>query len=95
MEIENMDRIPLSKLKGIKVYIENDLYELALLKLKLIDAKANHEGSNTKRRPTVNGLGKRLAQFIDSLHPDYDKVFSIIKEHKLPLGAAIEFDDSC
>lgn len=90
-----MERLSLSKLKGIKVYVENDLYELALLNLKLIDAKAKHDGSNTRTRPTVKGLGNKFAQFIDSLNPDYNKVFSVIEEHKLPLGAAIDFDDSC
>ena len=87
-----MDRILLSKLKGINIYIENDFYEMALLMLKLTDAKAKHNKSNIISRPTVNGLGKKFAQFIDSIYPDYDTVFSVIKEHKIPLGATIEFD---
>ena len=90
-----MDRILLSKLKGINIYIENDFYEMALLMLKLTDAKAKYDESKIISSPTVNGLGKKFAQFIDSIHPDYDKVFSEIKKHKVPLGIAIEFDDNC
>ncbi len=88
-----MDKLPLSKLKGINVYAENDLYETALLMLRLCDAKAKYDSSKTKSRPTVNGLGKQFALFIDVLHPDYDTVFSVIEKHNLPLNATIEFDD--
>ena len=89
-----MNKILLSKLKGINIYTENDFYEMALLMIKLTDAKAKHDKSNIISRPTVNGLGKTFAQFIDSINPDYDKVFSVIKKHKVPLGVAIEFDDN-
>lgn len=89
-----MDKLPVSKLKGIKVYIENDLYDLALLKLKLNDAREKSIGSNSKSRPTINGFAKEFAEFINSLYPDYDKVFSVVKKHKLSLGAVIDFDEN-
>lgn len=89
-----MDRLPVSKLKGINIYTDNDLYDVAVLMLKLIDAKARLERSNSKSRPTVNGFAKQFAQFIDNLYPDDNKVFMAIKEHKLPLGAVIDFDES-
>jgi len=87
------DKLPLSKLKGIRVYCEDDLHDLALLMLKLKDARAAYEGTNAISRPTVNGLAKTFAQFINPCYPDYGPVFAVVEEHGLPLEATIEFDD--
>ena len=90
---EKIDEIHLSKLKGIKVYYEDDLYDLALLILRLRDARAKHESSNTRSRPTVNGLIREFASLINPTMPDEDTVFSAIEKYKLPLNAGIEFDE--
>ena len=90
---KKIDQIPLSKLKGIKVYYENDLYDLALLILRLKDARAKHESSNTRSRPTVNGLVREFASLINPTMPDEGTVFSAIEKFKLPLNVTIEFDE--
>ena len=90
---KKIDAIPLSKLKGIKVYYEDDLYDLALLILRLRDARAKHESSKTRSRPTVNGLIRELASLTNPTMPDEDTVFSAIEKYKLPLNVGIEFDE--
>ena len=89
----NVDKLPLTRLKGIRVYCEDDLHDLALLKLKLNDARAAYEGTNAISRPTVNGLAKTFAKLINPCYPDYGPVFAVVEEHGLPLGATVEFDD--
>jgi hypothetical protein len=86
--------LPVSRLKGISIYYNNDLYDLASLMLKLNDARSNYEGSNSKSRPTINGLAKRFAELINLCSPDYAPVMETIKKHRLPLGAMIEFDEN-
>lgn len=88
-----LDILPLSKLKGISVYCEDDLHDLATIMLKLNDARAAYEGSMSISRPTVNGLVKIFAQLINACHPDYGPVFAAVEKHDLPLGVPIEFDD--
>jgi hypothetical protein len=88
-----VDAIPLSKLKGIKVYYEDDLYDVALLILKLMDARAKYESSNTRSRPTINGLIRDFASLIDATSPDEETVFSAIEKYNFPLNAGIEFDE--
>ena len=87
------DAIPLNKLKGIKVYYEDDLYDVALLILKLRDARAKHESSNRRSRPTINGLVRDFASLIDPTMPDEKTVFSAIEKYNFPLNAGIEFDE--
>ena len=90
---KKFDKIPLSKLKGINVYYDNDLYDAANLILKLKDSRQKHDGSNIKSRPTVNGLVRTFANLIDPLYPEEDTVLSVIKKFSLPLNAAIEYDE--
>ena len=91
--MEEIDAIPLSKLKGIKVYYEEDLYDVALLILKLRDARAKHESSNRRSRPTINGLVRNFASLINPTSPDEETVFSAIEKYNFPLNAGIEFDE--
>ena len=91
---KKIDAIPLSKLKGIKVYYEDDLYDLAFLILRLRDARAKHESSNTRSRPTVNGLVREFASLINPTMPDEDTIFSAIEKCKFPLNVGIEFDEN-
>ncbi len=55
---EGMDWLPVSSLKGLGVYCENDLYDPALLILNLRYAKAAQEDTNLIARPTLNGLAR-------------------------------------
>jgi len=87
--------LPLSALKGITIYQPHDLHDVANLKLQLNDARARHEGSTSISRPTVNGLARLFAEFLDVCRPDYEHVFRVIAENGLSLGATIEFDDRC
>ena len=89
----SMETIPISRLKGINIYIDNDLYDVAFLMLKLIDAKAKADASVYKSRPTLNGLVIKFSQFIDRVNPDKDKVLSVLKKHKLPMNASIVFEE--
>lgn len=91
--MERIDAIPLSKLKGIKVYYEDDLYYVAFLILRLRDARAKHESSNTRSRPIINGLVRDFASLIDPTMPDEETVFSAIEKCKFPLNVGIEFDE--
>lgn len=84
---------PVSKLKGIRIYYDNDLYEFAVLQLKLYDARAAYEGTNSRRRPTVNGAMKTFAALIDPCYPDYAIVLAAIQQNGLSLGASIDWDD--
>ena len=88
-----MESIPIKRLRGINVYIDNDFYDVAFLMLKLIDAKAKVDATSYKSRPTLNGLVTKFSHFIDRVNPDKEKVLSVLKEHKLPMNASIVFDD--
>ncbi|MBT9588951.1 hypothetical protein IV102_36795 [bacterium] len=83
---------PVSRLKGIKIYYDNDLYEFAMLQLKLYDARAVYEGTNSRSRSTVNGLVKNFAGLINACNPDYATVLAAINRLGLSLRASIEFD---
>ena len=85
--------LPLSKLKGINVYCENDLHDFARLMLTVWDAHAAHHGQNSVSRPTVNGLARKFASFANVLQPDNDYVDALIARHGLHRGAVIKFDD--
>lgn len=89
---EKFEKLAIRRLKGLSVYFEDDLYALAVLMLKLNDARSAREGSNSYTRPTVSGLAKRFAELVDACYPDYDTVFTVVERHGLPLGATIEFD---
>lgn len=86
-------QLPLSKLKGLSVYCQDDLHDLASFMLKLNDARAAYEGSTAITRPTVHGLAETFAELINPCSPDYGPVFAVVEERKLPLRASIEFDD--
>jgi len=90
-----MQKIPLSRLKGINVYMQDDLYNLARMNLELIDARAKYMKSTSISRPTVHGLVSLFASFIDPCNPDIDRVLAAIESHKFPMNIPIEFDDEC
>ncbi len=88
-----MEYVPLSRLKGINVYLQDDLYNMARMKLELNDARAKYMKSATISRPTVRGLVSIFASFIDQCNPDNDRVLAAIESHKFPMNIPINFDD--
>jgi hypothetical protein len=87
--------IPVSALKGLGVFFDNDLYVLALFLLKMDDAKdavanAQNNGTQGKSRYTVHGLVSAYSMIarvnLNHIEPD-------LEQHGLPLGATIEYDD--
>ncbi|WP_153306898.1 hypothetical protein [Desulfonatronum thioautotrophicum] len=95
MARKTMQKIPLSRLKGINIYINDDLYNIARMNLELSDARAKYENSTSIRRPTMHGLVNIFARFIDVCHPDIERVMAAIKGHNFPMNAPIEFDENC
>ncbi len=88
-------KIPVSALKGLGVFFENDLYVLAHFLLKMDDAKdaaanVQHNGTQGKSRYTVHGLVSTYSMVartnLNHIEPDLER-------RGLPLGATIEYDD--
>ncbi len=87
--------VPLSRLKRINVYMQDDLYNMARMKIELNDAGAKHENKTSISRPTVHGLVSLFAKFIDACSPDHDRVLSAIERYNFPMNAPIEFEERC
>ncbi len=83
-----VDKIGVGSLRNIGVLYEGDIYELAYFLLKVNDAK--DKGTNSKSRHTVNGLVRGHAMITGV---DFNHVMTVIAQHGLPLGAAIEYDE--
>ena len=81
------ERIGVSSLKDISVLYEGDIYDLACLILKVSDAK--DRGTNSKSRPTINGLAKCYSMLADV---DLKRVMAVMTRNDLPLGAVVEHD---
>ena len=82
----------MSRLEGVSVYFEDDLYELASLALRLYDARDRCEGGGVKSRPTVYGLVKTLASLVDPVNPDDERVLAALEDRRLHMRASVEFD---
>jgi len=82
------DKIGVSLLKNIGVLYEGDIYDLALLLLKVNDAK--DRGTNSKSRHTINGVAKSYSMLANV---DLKRVMAVITRHGLPLGAVVEHDE--
>lgn len=67
---------------------EGDLYDLAVLLLKLYDAKAERDGQ--RGRPTVHGVSSAYARLM--IEFSTEQVEARIKEHDLPLGAVVDWE---
>ena len=93
MPRKTMQKIPLSRLKGINVYMRDDLYNMARMNLELSDARAKFENSTSISRPTMHGLVSLFARFIDFCSPDIERVLAAIEHHNFPMNAPIEFDE--
>ena len=79
------ETISVESLKNVSVLFDGDIYEFALLLLKLNDAKGR--GSSTISRHTVQGLATAYCNLVDVAFQD---IISVFKRHDLPLGATVE-----
>ena len=88
----NSDDCELSKLIGIKILYENDLYEFAKVVLNIMDASDKMaNGTNTISRPTINGLSKKYAWICnEKITPD--QILKIVMQHGLEGNDTIDFD---
>jgi hypothetical protein len=81
--------IDVESLRPVKVLYEGDVYDLAVLLLRLYDAKAGQTGYGG--RPTVHGVASANARLMTDL--DVEQVEAVLRQHGLPLGAVVEWGD--
>ena len=66
---KGFERTYIDKLKGVKIFYENDFYEYAKVVIQIRDAYETFQKSQGKspgiRRPTIHGLAKRFAGTAD------------------------------
>jgi hypothetical protein len=85
------NRVALSRLRGITILYEDDLYELANIVLKIMVATDKLSDIGIMSRPTINGLAKQYS-FLCSGKIDSERIGESIVKHGLDLGDIIEFD---
>ena len=86
------DSLELSKLIGIKIIYENDLYEFAKVVLNIMDASDKmNSGTNTISRPTINGLSQKYS-WICGEKVTADQIIKIVTQHGLKGNDSIDFD---
>jgi hypothetical protein len=81
--------IGVEALRPVRVLYEGDVHDLAVLLLKLYDARAGQTGY--KSQPTVHGLASAYARLMTD--PGVEQVEAVLRECGLPLGAIIEWAD--
>ena len=82
------EQIPVSRLKGLMIVFENDLYELAQFKLKVHLAR---DTPTQKTRTTVHGI---ISDYEHLAKVNYRRVCDLATRHGLPLDASIEPDNA-
>jgi hypothetical protein len=81
--------ISVETLRPASVLYDGDVYDLAVLLLKLYDARVGQTGY--KSRPTVHGLASAYARLMTD--PSVQQVEAVLRECGLPLGAVVEWGD--
>jgi hypothetical protein len=81
------EKIPVSRLKGLKLVFEDDLYQLAQFILKV---QTTQDTPTRKARATVHLV---LSYYAQILHTDECRFIPLAKKHGLSLGDTIEPDD--
>ena len=90
----HFDRFELSKLIGIKIFYENDLYEFAKIVLNIMDASDNiTNGTRIISRPTISGLAKKYS-WICGEKITADQIINIVMQHGLNSNDTIDFDEN-
>jgi len=92
-EIERIEPVRLKDLKGIAVYYEDDLHDVAETILKLYDAKSKKKKENSIIRPTLHGLVQIFANLVDACNPDTQIVKRRIQKKNLNMRSTVKFDD--
>ena len=85
------NHVPVSRLRGITILYENDLYELANIVLQIMSAADKLSETGIISRPTINGLAKQYS-FLCSGKIDSAWISESIAKHGLDMGDIIEFD---
>jgi hypothetical protein len=92
-EIERIEPVRLKDLKGIAVYYEDDLHDVAETILKLYDAKSKKKKENSIVRPTLQGLVQIFASLVDACNPDTEIVKRRVQKKNLNMRSTVRFDD--
>ena len=92
MAKHRLEKIPLSQLKGVSIYFEDDLYTFAAFLLRLFDAKSARDNPNMTSRPAINWVAREFAHLADSMHPDQGRVLAELTRRNIPLVATVEHD---
>src|SRR5436305_13512821 len=85
------NRVEVSRIRGIKILYEDDLYELANVVLKIMDATDKLSEGAVISRPTIDGLTKHYCSLCNG-KIDSERIVEIIVKHGLGIGDVIEFD---
>ena len=88
--VSSLEKIPISRLKGIGIRYEDDLCDLAYVLLKLDDAKGKADGSI--HRHTAYGLACCYATLADV--PE-ETVLAEVTRFGISPRASVERDESC
>ena len=89
-EVVHSDYIEVSKLKGIKIFYENDLYDFAKLVLNIMDASDRYKGSSISK-PTINGIANYYS-WICGEKISSDQIVEIANQYGLNGNDEIDFD---
>ena len=86
-------RISVESLRPVAVLYEGDIYELARLVLKLLDATDREKNSHNtqsvvRTRPSVNGLAMYYSLLVSDVTAE--RVKQVLVQHGLPLGAIVD-----
>jgi hypothetical protein len=81
--------ICVESLRPVRVLYAGDVYDVAVLLLKLHDAKAEQVGH--RARPTVHGVASAYARLM--IDVSTEQVDSLLKDHGLPLGAVVDWSE--
>jgi hypothetical protein len=82
------NKISVEALKGVGIFYEGDIYDLACILLKLDDAQ--DKGTSHRSRHTVYGVAGHYAMLT---RESREKIVRILERHGLPLGATVEHDE--
>lgn len=90
MSYDIYNYLEVSKLRGINVVYENDLYELARLVLNIMDATGKINGNGISK-PTINGLAGYYSM-ISNQTISSKQVIEVAKKNGLHGNDGIDFD---
>lgn len=76
-------------LRPVQVLYKGDVYDVAVLLLKLHDAMETRTGR--RGRPTVHGVATAYARLMIDVSTEH--IESLLLEHGLPLGAVVEWGE--